>query len=139
MLQKQEQCGNHVCITFCVLSPYVANLVLPQRVDPRRAKEVAATHALQRESYTLSKHIDPHAVSSALYARKMISRDDVERAQTKAMGTERQRAHSLIMTVIQKVDQKPSLFEGVCDILKTEGVSVKKLKRKCPSREEGYF
>ena len=104
MLQKQEQCGNHVCITFCVLSPYVANLVLPQRVDPRRAKEVAATHALQRESYSLSKHIDPHAVSSALYARKMISRDDVERAQTKAMGTERQRAHTLIMTVIQKVD-----------------------------------
>ena len=106
--------------------------VLPQRVDPRRAKDMAAKHALQTESYTLSKHIDPHTVSSALYARKIINADDVERAQTKAMGTERERAHSLIMKVMQKVDQKPSLFDGVCDILKTEGVSVKKLKRKCP-------
>ena len=100
-------------------------------MDPRRAKDMAAKHALRTESYTLSKHIDPHTVSSALYARKIINADDVERAQTKAIGTERERAHSLIMTVIRKVDQKPSLFDGVCDILKTEGVSVKKLKRKC--------
>lgn len=113
-----------------MLSPYVANLVLPQTVDPRRAKEVAATHALQTESYSLSKHIDPHAVSSALYARKMISSDDVERAQTKAMGTKRERAHSLIMTVIRKVNQNPSLFDEVCDVLETEGVSVRDLKCK---------
>ena len=98
---------------------------------------MAATHALQTESYTLSKCIDPHAVSSALYARKMISPDDVDRAQTKAMGTKRQRAHSLIMTVIQKVNQKPSWFDEVCDILAAEGVSVKNLIRKSPSREKG--
>ena len=118
---------------FCVLSLCLddSDPVLPQRVDPRRAKDMAAKHALQTESYTLSKHINPHTVSSALYARKMINADDVERAQTKAMGTERERAHSLIMKVIQKVDQKPSLFDGVCDILKADGISVKNLKRKC--------
>ena len=93
---------------------------------------MAAKHALQTESYTLSRHIDPHTVSAALYAKKMINTDDVERAQTKAMGTGRERAHSLIMKVIQKVEQNPNLFDRVCDILKAERVSVKKLKRKCP-------
>ena len=124
----------HVCICFCFLSPCLddSDTVLPQRVDPRRAKDMAAKHALQTESYTLSRHIDPHTVSAALYAKKIINADDVERAQTKAMGTERERAHSLIMKVIQKVEQNPNLFDRVCDIMKAEGVSVKKLKRKCP-------
>ena len=117
-----------VSVVSCCLGD--SDPVRPQRVDPRRAKDMAAKHALQTESYTLSKHIDPHTVSSALYARKMINADDVERAQTKAMGTERERAHSLIRKVIQKVDQKPSLFDEVYGILEAEGVSVMNLKRK---------
>ena len=99
-------------------------------MDPRRAKDMASKHALRTESYTLSRHIDPHVVSSALYAKKVINNEDVDRAQTKAMGTERERARTLMVTVVQKVDQKPSLFDEVYGILEAEGVSVRNLKRK---------
>ena len=119
-------------VSVCLLLPCLGDNdpVRRQITDPRRARDMAAKHALQRESYSLSNQIDPHTVSSALYARQIISSDDVERAQTKAMGTKRERAHSLIMTVIRKVNQNPSLFDEVCDVLETEGVSVRDLKCK---------
>ena len=124
-----------LCFSFCCLLPCLGDSdpVLPQIMVPRRAKDMAAKHALRAESYTLSKHIDPHIVSSALYAKKIINPEEVDRAQTKAMGTERERARTLMVTVVQKVDQKPSFFGEVYDILEAEGVSVEKLKRKCYS------
>ena len=127
-------------VSVCLLLPCLGDNdpVLCQITDPRRARDMAAKHALRRESYSLSNQIDPHTVSSALYARQIISSEDVERAQTKAMGTKQERAHTLIMTVIRKVNQKPSLFNEVYDVLETEDVSVMDLKRKYHSSQSAH-
>jgi len=103
--------------------------IRPQSTDPERAKAVAAKDTLQAHSYDLSKCIKSSALASGLFSKKIINSEDYERASNPVYGTERERTLIILVKVIQQLERKPNWFDTVCDLLKKEGVSIRKLKR----------
>ena len=123
-----------LCLPFCHFCCLSAgsNLISnrAQATDPEKAKAIAAKDTLQAHSYTLCKCINPSALASGLFSKKIINSEDYERASNPVYGTERERALNILVKVIPQLERKPSWFDTVCNILKKEGVSTKKLKCK---------
>ena len=85
----------------------------------RKAKGKGASNTLQKFFNTLPNQITPESIARELFAEKIISEEDVERANNQ-LFTRDQRAEKLLLTLIRKVKGMPEWFDTICKILEKE-------------------